>query len=279
MMTRPGCSGLSCSVRAVLGAWLAVGAGLGCGSDLEGEVCDVTEELHECGARGRYNVCDTIDGDLQWGECHKIECTPGDSKTCDAGMAFCVVDEGVPAWTSCITDPITPLVLSFDRAEPLLEEVATAAMFDMGVGDACVETDWPVAETPWLALDRDRSGTIDGGHELFGSGTQLIGGGRGAHGFAALAELDSNADGRISAEDAQYEQLVLWADHDRDRRSTHAEHESLAARGVVIELAWRSRAECDARGNCGVERAAFTFVGAGGRVHTGEVIDLHLPCQ
>jgi hypothetical protein len=118
------------------------------------------------------------------------------------------------------------------------------------------------------------------GHELFGSGTVLPSGKRAKHGFLALSELDSNADGRITKADERFDQLVLWADHDRNKRSTHAEHEPLSARGIVgIELGWRDEAICDALGNCGVERAAFTFIGAGGRVSTGEVIDVHLPCR
>ena len=267
-------------VPGLVGAGLMVLLGIGCGHDLEGEECDEQEELNECGARGKYNVCDDFDGDLQWGECLKIACTPGDTKSCDGGMATCFVEEGVPAW-HCFSEPITPLVLSFDGADPVLDAAAAAAAaFDPGSGGACFQTDWPAAETPWLALDRDRSGSIDGGHELFGSGTVLGDGRPGEHGFAALAELDSNGDGYLSPADAQFDQLVLWADHDRDRRSTHAEHVSLTARGVVaIHLAWRSEAVCDARGNCGVERAAFEYVGADGRVRTGEVVDLHLPCQ
>ena len=264
-------------------------AGMGCEDeiedpDVEGEECDELGELNLCG-HGKhdeelYNTCIVVSDGLEWSTCHQLECTPGQEMGCGEldGWATCRIDDdGEPYW-DCIDG--TPLVLSFDGAEPVMSDASAAPAFDVGTGGECIQTDWPAAETPWLALDRDRSGTIDGGHELFGSGTVLAGGRRARHGFVALAELDSNGDGRITKSDARFEELVLWADHDRDKRSTQLEHESLAARGIVgIELGWRDEAVCDERGNCGLERAAFTFVGAGGRVSTGEVVDVHLSCQ
>lgn len=256
---------------------------LGCdvGKDeLVGVECDTPGELSACGRDdGMYNVCSHIEGRLQWSDCHAIECMPGDSKSCgELGTMSCEIEEGTPHWGQCVEG--TPLVLSFDGAEPMMTEASAAASFDIGTGGACIQTDWPAAATPWLALDRDGSGSIDGGHELFGSGTVRAGGRRAAHGFEALAELDSNGDGRITAADERFEHLVLWSDHDGDKRSTHWEHEPLAGRGIVaIELRWRDEASCDARGNCGVERAAFSFVDGAGVVREGEVVDVHLPCR
>ena len=248
------------------------------GTDLAGQDCSERGQVSPCGGEGMFNVCDDIGSRKQWGACHQIECVPGESEGCaEFGSATCELSNGVPYW---VCEEGTPLVLSFDGAEPVMSDASAAAAFDVGTGGACIQTDWPAAETPWLALDRDLSGTIDGGHELFGSGTVLAGGKRAQHGFLALAELDSNGDGRITQADARFEELVLWADHDRNKRSTHAEHEPLSTRGIVsIELGWRNESVCDEQGNCGVERAAFSFVGAGGRVSTGEVIDVHLPCR
>jgi hypothetical protein len=249
-------------------------------ADLEGEDCDEHGELNPCSDdEDMFNVCDHIDGRTQWGECHAIECMPGDHQGCgELGSQDCVLSDGIPVWGECIEG--TPLVLSFDGAEPVMSDASAAPAFDIGTGGACIQTDWPAAETPWLALDRDGSGTIDGGHELFGSGTVLASGRRAQHGFVALAELDSNGDGRITKGDERFEELVLWADHDRDKRSTTMEHESLGSRGIVaIALQWRDERVCDERGNCGVERAKLTFVGAGGRLSVGEVVDVHLACQ
>ncbi len=231
------------------------------------------------------------------------------SRECDNGMQFCGtdVDSEVYAWGSCVASPAcrpedneesnceqcvldsqgvpsinydacggdTPLVMSFDGAA--VEYGSGGRPFELG---RCAATDWPTSATPWLALDRDRSGQIDGGHELFGSATRLRGGGLADQGFAALAGLDANADGRISAEDPGFGELVLWADGDGDRRSTGLELQSLAAMGLVaIELGYTRDRRCDARDNCEVERAAFTWRDGLGREHVGEVVDVHLACQ
>jgi hypothetical protein len=209
--------------------------------------CAVDEFSDECGEQ----ACE----DGQWGECLE---TP----LCDGG-----------------SETSTPLVLSFDGAEPQLVASATS-VFDNDLTGECVSTDWPTATTPWLALDRDGDGGIADGRELFGSGTRLGGGMRAEHGFAALAELDDDRDGRITPSDRRFAELVVWADEDGDKRGTGGELRSLQdLRVLSIELGYASEKVCDARGNCGIERATMTFVGDGGAVATGRVIDLHLACR
>ena len=74
--------------------------------------------------------------------------------------------------------------------------------------------------------------------------------------------------------------VVLWGDHDQDRRSTFAATEPLAHYQILeLELGYRVHSQCDGRGNCGVERASFTFIDDHGAVQTGEIVDLHLACQ
>lgn len=257
-----------------------------------------------CDAAGASQACVTPDGeagtqfcdDLVWGPClTSLACMPGESRSCfgDCGEGedsggLCGIDEycnlygGVPDWNTNQDDGDgcnTPLVLSFD-GRPAELTPARAATFDLdGIG-GCITTDWPEAATPWLALDRDGNGSIESGRELFGSGTRLRSGERAAHGFAALAELDDNGDGRIDSRDEAFAQLVLWGDHDGDRRSTFAEAQPLASHRILsIELGFHIDRQCDDRGNCGVERASFTFIDEHGAVQPGEVVDLHLACQ
>ncbi|MBC7975642.1 MAG: calcium-binding protein [Myxococcales bacterium] len=216
------------------------------------------------------------------------ECELGDTMNCGLGGEHadaedeCIEHEGVAMWGCSVAEFCacdTPLVLSFDGAEPRMGESASAA-FDIDVAGGCLTTDWPEASTPWLALDRDGDGAIADGRELFGSGTRLASGARAAHGFAALAELDDNTDGLIDVRDAGFGKLVLWADDDLDKRGRAGELESLAgARVLSLELGWHSDRRCDDRGNCGIERAAFTWIDAGGSLRTGEIVDLHLACQ
>ncbi|HEY8376020.1 MAG TPA: calcium-binding protein, partial [Nannocystis sp.] len=179
-------------------------------------------------------------------------------------------------WVDNCDDTTTPLVLQFDRGP--VRFASSSAVFDLG--PQCGATDWPHPTTPWLALDRDGSGAIESGHELFGSATVLRNGVLADNGFVALAELDHDHDGRISATDPAFRRLLLWADHDGDRRSSAWELTPIADAGVIaIGLSYRNDARCDDRANCEIERATFTFKNAHGHEQVGEVIDVHLACQ
>lgn len=247
------------------------------------ETCEVQGDEQECGGEGSVQYCDEIEGELKWGPClSTTECEPGETLSCGLGEEFgdlsrmCLLEEGIPVWDPYACN--TPLVLAFEPG-PVPMSAAATASFDISGAGECITTDWPTAATPWLAIDLDRSGTIDGGHELLGSGTILASGRHARHGFAALAELDSNGDGRISALDARFGELVLWTDLDGDRQSTLWELEPLRWRGVEsIELDFATGQDCDARGNCARERSRFSFA-AGSGVRSGEVIDLYLACQ
>lgn len=237
--------------------------------------CDAAsiEESRECGEGLQF--CRLVgSAQYRWGACvTEPECVPGEGNPISCEV--CVLDKyGVPRREQ-FSDCNTPLVLNFDGRA--VEYDIGGRSFALG---SCEATDWPTARTPWLALDRDRSGAIEGGHELFGSATRLHDGGLAEQGFAALAELDADQDGRISASDPSFAELVLWEDGDADRRSDGLELLPLAALGLeAIELAYTRDRRCDARGNCEVERAAFTWRDALGRAHGGEVVDLHLTCQ
>lgn len=159
------------------------------------------------------------------------------------------------------TCPPTPLVLAYDREEVLFSP-ADGTRFDlMGTGDA-VSTDWPTAQTPWLALDRNRNGVIDDATELFGSAVRLADGRLAINGFEALAELDENRDGQVDARDARFGDLSVWSDRDGDRATGPGELQP-AFEGP------RALVAIGRRGNCGVDGR--------GQQHRGEVVDVHLP--
>jgi hypothetical protein len=141
-------------------------------------------------------------------------------------------------------------------------------------------TDWPTARSPWLALDRDGDGRINGGGELFGSATRLADGRFAENGFIALRELDANGDGRITPEDPGFAKLVVWSDRDGDRSSTTEEIATAASMSLLsIDLDYVSVPRCDERGNCEVERASFRFRDEAGVERTGAVIDVHFRAQ
>jgi hypothetical protein len=110
--------------------------------------------------------------------------------------------------------------------------------------------------------------------------TVLSSGARARNGFEALRELDADGDGRITAADPGFAKLVVWADRDGDRRSSAGELTSAARWELVsIDLGYTSEPRCDARGNCEVERASFTWRDATGALRTGAIVDIHLPAQ
>src|SRR5262249_54811465 len=125
----------------------------------------------------------------------------------------------------------TPLVFSFGDARVSFDARQGGA-FDLAGRQTSVVTDWPTAATPWLALDRNGNGRIDDGGELFGSATVLASGNFASNGFEALAELDSDGDGRITPHDARWGELVVWADANGDRASQASELTSLESMGV-----------------------------------------------
>lgn len=254
--------------------------------DRAGQACQEYEAARDC-ADAVVQYCDAdSEGTMEWGPCvdeSELECEPGDIRECgDFGTQSCNLTEGEPAWGSCWEDVggETPLVLVLPGVELAFEPAGTAA-FDIAASDdaACLSHDWPTAQTPWLAIDLDGNGSIDDGRELFGSGTMLRSHRRAEHGFAALAELDADGDGIITPADPRFGELLLWADHDGDRRSNHSEHTSLAAAGVLgIPVAFHRQTGCDARGNCGIERTAVA-VASGEATVVAEVVDVHLACQ
>jgi hypothetical protein len=156
----------------------------------------------------------------------------------------------------------TPLVVVLDGG-PIALAPASTAPFAFHRGSP-VATDWPTAATPWIALDRDGDGAITAGDELFGDATPLAGG-TATDGFAALATLDANHDGRIDRDDPAFASLVLWSDRNGDRASTPDELVPLASVVTSISLAHDT-----------AMRASLTWHSADGALHTGAVVDLYL---
>jgi len=261
--------------------------------------CDEFEATQACelasGGSGTQ-FCDTFGEELLWGECQESEecslgevldcgfCSGEDDKSfeceaCGPMKATCALEDGVPTFGQDYCACNTPLVLSFDGA-PVQMAATPMATFDINDAGGCISTDWPAAATPWLALDLDRSGSIETGRELFGSGTRLSSGARATDGFMALSELDDNSDGKIDVKDARFSELMLWADHNADKTADFHEMQPLAVRGVLsLDLDYVRDRRCDDRGNCEIERAEFTYIAAGGDIRNGDVVDVHLACQ
>jgi hypothetical protein len=264
---------------------------------IAGDPCDTEGEQVDCedgaGTISCYRAFDDEGmSSVVWSECVVGECALGETSSCTAtinvpgpdgnlvsqqvpGFQDCYLGEdGATRWASCRdTGASTPLVLAFDDQNVSFTQAEGGFAVDPRKS---VATDWVSASTPWLALDRNGNGMIDGGNELFGSATPL-GAGFAPHGFVALAELDANSDGRISG--SELEALLVWSDADQDRVSDAGEMVSAAQAGVVeIELGYTMANRCDARGNCEMLSGRFSFASEG-RVREGRVVDVTLKHQ
>jgi hypothetical protein len=237
--------------------------------------CDDSGTLSPCGVLAASNGC--YPGDALTGN------DPDCNYACtfdSASLAWRYADCAVPGSGSssgssggASSSSGTPLVLAF--AGERVEFTSASGDFDLAGREASVGTDWVSPQTPWLAMDRNDNGAIDDGSELFGSMTELPDGHRAPNGFVALAALDDDGDGRITARDAAFGRLLVWRDANQDRRSQPEELTPAAEAGLVaIELGYRVAPRCDGD-DCEIERAHFVFR-AGSSDRTGDVIDVHL---
>jgi len=126
----------------------------------------------------------------------------------------------------------SPLILDLDGDGIEITQHTGAITFDHDANGIETGTAWAGADDGLLVLDRDGNGNIDTGRELFGNNTLLANGQKAADGYAALRELDSNADGVLDASDAAFANLRVWRDLDQDGNSDAGELFSLNEVGV-----------------------------------------------
>lgn len=242
----------------------------------------------DCEIDGKPGTRSCVVGDqgFVWGTCVERlpdQCKPGDVMHCYAEgsplrnqygdlSTTCMNIDG--RWSYRPDACATPLVLAFDDGPVVFTQAP--GNFDLFGQQASIGSDWVSSRTPWLVLDRNGDGDISDGSELFGSMTPLGTGERARDGFSALAQLDADADGRITALDPSFARLQLWFDADQDRRVSASELRSLAsARIEAIELSYRMAPRCNPSG-CELERAGFSFRDELGELRSGAVIDVHL---
>jgi RTX calcium-binding nonapeptide repeat (4 copies) len=110
--------------------------------------------------------------------------------------------------------------------------------FDLDNSGFAEQTSWVAPSDGLLVLDRNHNNFIDGGAELFGNQTTLKNGLLAQDGFAALADFDTNADGKINNSDTIFSELKLWQDTNSNGRADAGELLSLSAAGIAaINLA------------------------------------------
>ena len=137
----------------------------------------------------------------------------------------------------------SPIILDLDGDGVETTKQGTGTYFDHDANGFAESTGWVGKDDGLLVRDLDGNGVIDTGRELFGSETLLANGSKAANGFAALAELDSNHDGKIDSSDAAFSTLQIWQDTNSDGYSNETELKTLAQAGIAsINLNYTSTA-------------------------------------
>lgn len=112
-------------------------------------------------------------------------------------------------------DPIV-LDLDGDGIETIAYDKLKKAVFDHDGDGIAHATGWVKKDDGILVLDRNGDGVINDGREVFGDSTILSTGETAKHGYEALADLDSDGNGKINADDTKFDELRVWRDLDSD---------------------------------------------------------------
>jgi Ca2+-binding RTX toxin-like protein len=153
---------------------------------------------------------------------------------------------------------IDPLILDLDGDG--IETVASTegAFFDHDGNGFAERTGWVSGDDGLLVRDINSDGVINNGGELFGDQTLLSNGQKAAGSFQALADLDSNSDGKIDANDSVFAQLKVWQDSDGDGYSTEDELKTLSELGITaLNTGHTSTNISDGLGNTQIQSGTY----------------------
>ena len=157
-----------------------------------------------------------------------------------------------------VYDPLA-LDLDGDGIEAVAANGFAGALFDHTGSGIRTATGWVSADDGLLVRDINGNGIIDNGAELFGDNTKLKNGGAAQHGFAALADLDSNGDKVIDAKDAAFKELRVWRDINQDGISQNNELFTLQSLGIKsFNTAYTNTRHNLGNGNTLVQKGSYT---------------------
>ncbi|MGE6779026.1 calcium-binding protein [Vreelandella titanicae] len=154
---------------------------------------------------------------------------------------------------------VSPLVLDLDGDGVETIALTDGAYFDHDGNGFAEKSGWVSPDDGLLVWDKNGDGNISDGSELFGNHSLGKDGEKAEHGFASLAVLDTNDDGVVDAQDADFASLQVWQDKNGDGRVQAGELRSLADAGVAsLSIAFDSASETDEAGNLHLQLGHFT---------------------
>lgn len=182
-----------------------------------------------------------------------------------AALAFCSVMI-CPVPGNAVSCSSSPLVLDLGGDGIRTTGLSNPVVFDLNGNGSLVKTGWTVEgeEDPFLWIDLNIDGRVNGARELFGDATLLPDGSQADNGFDALKTYDGkdyggNADGLISELDLAWPSLRLWTDRNHDGTSQLNEISELNWSGVEeIELSFREDRDIDGFGNWHFLKSSFS---------------------
>jgi hypothetical protein len=127
----------------------------------------------------------------------------------------------------------SPVVLDLDGNGVHTLSASQGVHFDLNATGQTSAAGWVSKTDGLLVLDRNGDGVINDGSELFGSATRLANGNRAGDGYTAMAAMDTNHDGKLTAADKQFAEMKVWVDANSDGKSTAGELHSLKDLGII----------------------------------------------
>ena len=211
------------------------------GSNLLGEESDsigkvILEGTDENNESFTYEI---EKGDTVWDLCQKydttydelIELNPWLSERFSDDKEFCLIRPGETLKIPCKGSGILDVKPTYDTGFKIAGEVkhvvdpmfldlnkdgvlGTTSVLD-GIyfdheGDGFAESSaWVDKEDGVLVIDKNNDGKIDNGNEVFGDNYVKLNGRKAKNGFEALADLDSNGDGKITSADGEFDNIKV----------------------------------------------------------------------
>jgi hypothetical protein len=166
-----------------------------------------------------------------------------------------------------------PLMLDLDGDGIELLAADGRVQFDHDADGITTGTGWVAGDDGLVVRDLNGNGTIDSGRELFGVDTRMADGDWAPDGFQALADLDSNGDGKFNASDAEFGNVKIWRDTSRDGISQTGELYTFGQLGIseINLVPTNTTSIVDSTGNA--IDAQGTYTRTDGQTRTAAQID------